>query len=295
MKKSAAFLVLFLLISLIYADEKSIYLNLLEEGKLEELYPHLLEWEKNDPDNPEMFIGFFNYYLHKGSQTAVAIEETPPAEGEHLELTDDSGKVVGYMYDTTKYNPEDVSLALNYLNRGLIIAPDRLDMHFGKIHLLQQVKDYLHQSVALIDSLKQSNINSNFWLWSDNQQVENGAQVFLNSIQDYYQTWFNEQSEDSIKATQMASEVQMKLYPNHIYGYNNMAFSYLLTGEISRGLEYLLQAETIDKSDAIIINNIALCYKELGNTEQAILYFNKLLNYPDQVDPEYVENMINTL
>ena len=278
------------------ADEKSIYLGMLNDNNLEELYTHITEWEQKEPDNPEMFIAYFNYYLKKGHSSGVALETKPPVKGEHLAITDkETGEIVGYMYDSTSYNPEDLSNALIYLNRGLKLSPDRLDMHFGKIHILQQVKDYSSQSYALIDSLEQSNINGNKWLWADNEPIEDGAEFYLNNIQDYYQTWLNVKNDEAFKAIQRAGADQIQLYPNHVYGYNNVAYSHLLQGEITEALGYLLTAEKIDSDDAIVLNNIALCYKNLGDSEKAKVYFKKLFSYPEQIEGEYVERMLSEL
>lgn len=295
---SKRIIALFLLMTslTVFADDKSIYLDLLDNNKLEELHSHITRWEEKEPENPEMFIAYFNYYLRKGYSSGVQLNTQPPVEGQHLAITDpDTGEIVGYMYDSTSYNPEDLAMALIYLNKGLKLSPDRLDMHFGKIHILQQVQDYENQSAALIDALKQSMENNNKWYWSDNEELKDGAEFFLGNIQDYYNTWLKVRSESSLTAVKEAGIIQIQFYPNHVYGYNNVAYGHLIKGELTEALEYLLAAEKIDGDDAIVINNIALCYKNLNETEKAKTYFNKLYNYPEQVDEAYVDNMLEQL
>lgn len=178
--KKIYFLIIFLfLMNFLYSNDKDIYLDLLNNNKLSELKIHLEKWEKKEPTNPEMFIGYFNYYIRKGSKSGVSIDKYPKGE-KQLAITDPkTGEIIGYMNDSTIYNYEDIKQALIYINKGLTYTPDRLDMHFGKIHILGEIKDYNTQCISLINVLELSTKNKNKWLWSDNEKIPDGENFFF--------------------------------------------------------------------------------------------------------------------
>ena len=168
-------------------DYKSTYRELLDEEKLVELYEHLQKWEIAEPENPELYIAYFNYFLRKGSEPGVEIKENINQDQESLVITDpETGKIMGYIIDAMIYDYEDINHAIEYLDRGLEHGPNRLDMHFGKIHLLNDIKDYKNASKALVIVLQMSIKNKNKWLWEDNESIDDGEMFLLKNILDYY-------------------------------------------------------------------------------------------------------------
>ncbi len=277
-------------------DYRTAYLDLMDREEYEDLSALLEDWEKDFPKDPEMFIAWFNYYLNRNVSSGMSLQENPPPSGEHLAITDpDTGEIMGYMCDSTTYDPEDTGMAIARLNRGLALAPDRLDMHFGKIHILQEIGDYATEAEALMACLSRSAENGNAWLWSRNEPLEEGFSFLVNNIQDYYSLWLNVGSDETLDALKEVSSLQMDLYPDHVYAYNNIAFSFLLRGSLEEGLAYLLQAEELNPDDVIVLNNIALCYVNLDDRESARRYFERLLDYPDEVERAYVEERLKNL
>jgi tetratricopeptide (TPR) repeat protein len=286
-----------LLAGSLFADDQSRYEELLKRGQYEELEAHLNEWETRDPENPELYIGWFNYYLNLGRSSGIALEQRSDApEGTSMALSDpETGEIVGYMFERTSYDPEMISLAISYLNRGLELAPDRLDMHFGKIHILQEIGDFGTESEALVAALETSVRIENAWYWSNYEKVDEGRRFLLNNIQDYYQAWFSDGSDAAVQAIRRAAGRQMELYPSHPYAYNNLAISYLIRNELNEALPLLLSAETLDPQDYIIINNIARVYYNLGDWENARGYFLKLREFPDEIDQGYVDRALESI
>src|SRR5574344_1863585 len=108
MRKISVLLVLFLIISVsIFADYKSDYEKLLTDNELDELVQLLSEWEKNDKNNPELYIAYFNYYLKKGMHSGVSINTYLKDPKNELALRDPkTNQVVGYINDGTWYEKE---------------------------------------------------------------------------------------------------------------------------------------------------------------------------------------------
>jgi tetratricopeptide (TPR) repeat protein len=296
MKKILFITLLFFFGSFLIADNKSKYLELLNENKLTELFEHLQKWEKSEPQNPEVYIGYFNYYIRKGSKSGVAIKKYSKSNKEQIVITDpETGEIVGYLTDTIFYDYEEIQHAFEYLDKGLKYGPNRLDMYFGKMHLLNEIEDYEKAGKTLINILNISIKNNNKWLWSDNTPIEDAERFFLDTIQDYYNNWFNAQTEYSLEAIRVVSIEQIKLYPSNIYGYNNLGTYHATKKQYDEALVFFLKAEEIDENDIIVLFNIAHCYKVLDNKKMAKQYYEKIIEIGDKEAVEYAKKMLAEL
>lgn len=295
-KWSYAFLAVALLGVSAFCDDKSTYEQLLQAKKYPELLRHLQKWEKLQPKNPEVFIGYFNYYLALGSKDAVSIDKTPKKNTDVLKITDPkTGEVVGYINPATAYDPDNTKQAILKLNEGLRYGQDRLDMYFGKIHILNEVYDFKTAGDVLVQVLNRSMINGNRWLWSNNEPVKDGKAFLLNNIQDYYSRWLNLDSEEEMAIVRKVGEVQIKLYPEDVFAYNNVAASYGIMKDYKSALQYFLRAERINPKDVLVLNNVAYTYANIGNKAKAREYYRKMMEYGTDEDKKYAEGKLKGL
>jgi tetratricopeptide (TPR) repeat protein len=98
------------------------YKELFEAEKYDEALAHLQLWESAEPDNPEMFIAYYNYYT------------------------------------------DDIFTAIEYLDRGLDLYPDRLDMYFSKIYIFNENGYYELAGEELFSTLEISKRINNNWV-----------------------------------------------------------------------------------------------------------------------------------
>jgi tetratricopeptide (TPR) repeat protein len=277
-------------------EYKDTYTELLKSAKYNELFTHLQMWENDEPNNPEMFIAYFNYFIDRNKFSGVSIDKEQKGNGPTMELTDSqSGEIVGYINGSVQYNTDDILTAVNYLNRGLEITPNRLDMHFGKIHILNEIKYYKMAGDALFSSLEISKKINNKWLWSDNEEIEDGKSFFINNIQDYYGLWLNTNEKEAYDQIKLCTEKQIELYPENIQAYNILAIYYLSDRQFQEGLKYLLQAEKINSSDCIVLINVGRTYLNMNNKEKAEEYFKKVLEIGNDQDKQYAQYYLNRL
>ncbi|MEQ6117881.1 hypothetical protein AAOP42_00010, partial [Reichenbachiella sp. MALMAid0571] len=126
-------------------DYQSIYNELCNQEDDSKTIAHLEEWETKKPNDPEMFISGFNFYLQKSKQEVLRMDGGP-AKGKSLQITDTANsEPVGYIYGDVSYNEELFNKSINYLTRGLEKNPKRLDMHFGKIYTLGVCRTFNNQ------------------------------------------------------------------------------------------------------------------------------------------------------
>ena len=264
-------------------DEYSV---LMEKKNYTEAFKILEKWKFFDNKNPELYIDYFNLYLSEGTESGISIDTERNNNETSIELADPkTNQIVGYINGYTNYNQEHLTKAIISLNEGINYSRDRLDMYFGKIHVLNEVGDYKTASSTIQEVLKQSIINKNNWLWSKNEKIDDGERVLLDSLNDYYAEWINIRNDQSLEALLNTSTLQVDLYKNNTYGYNFLAYYYILKDQKIKAIPLLLIAEKIDPNDLVVINNLARLYEDTGNKIEAAKYWDKIimLGTPEQV------------
>lgn len=290
-------LLIFLLSSFVLADDfKNTYVQLLEEGKYDVLYQHLQKWEEAAPYAPELFIAYFNYYFNLGRNENMTIKKGIPEEESIIVLKDpDTGEEVGYLHSEIYYDEEKVDLGLKYLNEGLIRYPDRLDMHFGKIHTLGELTRYEDQKDAIIDVLNISKENNNEWLYHDGEKLDDAFTFMIDSIQGRLYNFINMGDRAADKYVIEISEKIIELYPDVVYPYNNIAVVYYYQNNYEEAIKYFKLAEEKNPLDTVVINNIAYLSQVIGDKETSLQYYEKLNKYGDEIDKELAEQKIKEL
>jgi tetratricopeptide (TPR) repeat protein len=199
----------------LYAEEmyKNRYLELLRSNQYDELLVWLKQWKRAEPQNPEMCIGFFNYYIHTGSEQGTG---TIWENGRLLY----GPKII--------YRIENVNKGIEYLDRGLKFAPNRLDMYWEKIELLMEIDDYTRAGQTLYDLIEISPRYNDEWLLGDNRRIQNGTEYFLNYILRYFAKCTEVNIPASMEMARICAEKLIEVYPNTVYGYNNMGNYYVV-------------------------------------------------------------------
>ncbi len=248
-------------------DFRKIYGELIAKGDLKKLEIHLKNWKAKKPNDPEMFIGYFNYYLRNAQEIAAK----------------DKSKATGISKDGTGYSKEEMKNAFTSINEGIKLYPHRLDMRFGKITMLAETGDFKSESEEIITVLMLSKKNKNNWNWIDNKKMIKTEKEFLESIQHFINQYFQTTQYNYVYIKNI-SEKMVENYPNNVYGYNNISTYYLSVKDYESALKYLKSAEKLNPKDYIVLNNIAFSYESLKQNKKAIEYYTKAIKHcPDQL------------
>jgi len=272
------------------------FVKYIETDEYDKAHDILQKWEKRDRKSPELYIDYFNYYINIGRNANIEIGNNPSDANVSILISDPETKeTIGYIYDSTSYNAENVSQAIVYINKGLKYGEDRLDMYFGKVYILNDVGDYSTAAKTLIEVLEKSIKNKNRWLWENNEEVEDGEDFLLGNMNDYYKKWINVRTEQAIQAMEDTSKKQIELYPKNIYAYNFLAYSYILRDKKANAIPILLDAEHIDPSDIVIVNNLARLYEDTNNKVEAVKYWKKYMDLGGAEEKSYAQERIKLL
>jgi tetratricopeptide (TPR) repeat protein len=298
MKKISAIIICLVMVcTLIGATPKDDYLALLKKGDYSALATQLDDWYKSDPQNPEVFIGYFNLHLALAMKSGIGLNTTIPNDAkQYMTLTDPkTGKIVGYMHDTIIYEETETAKAISYLDQGLVFGPDRLDIYFGKTHVFMEIHDYTNAVKTIIAAFDRSKINKDTWLWSNNRQIDNGRKFLVENIQDYYNKWFQENTAESIVAVESLAREQIAAFPDHSWAYSNLATALSWQKKSEDPLPYLQKAVEIDPNDMVNVNNLANYYRLQGNIEMAKKYYQIIAEGPDAKYAEYAKKRLAEL
>ena len=254
----------------------------------------LEDWAKSNPNDPELFTSYFNYYFLLSKQEMIGFD-TKPGNEESLQIMDSTNQVMGFFVDKTYFNSELLGKAFESINNGIKKYPARLDMRFGKIYALGQSENWEDFTSEIIKTIDYSKEINNKWTWTNSEPVEDPKNFFLGNIQGYQTQIYNTEDDSLLKNMREISEQILKYHPNHVESLSNISISYLLTGEYDKGLTPLLKAEKIDPKDPIVLSNIAQAYKLKGDKENAIKYYNKTIEYGDDRSKQFAEQQIELL
>ena len=254
----------------------------------------LTNWEKDDPNDPELFTSYFNYHFMKARQEVIVLTSEEP-NGEGFELRDSTNQVAGFLGSQIYYNPTEVKKGIDRINLGIEKFPDRLDMRFGKIYVLGQIEDWEKFTNEIINTIKFSATNQNKWTWTNNQEHEGGKDFFLSSIQDYQVQLYNTGNDSLLLNMRKIATTILDYYPEHIESLSNLSITYLLLGEFDKGIEPLLRAEKINPEDYIVLSNIAHGYKLKGDNDKAIEYYEKTTKFGNEQAKEFAKQQIKEL
>jgi tetratricopeptide (TPR) repeat protein len=261
-------------------DYKGKYETLSKDKKYDELEKHLQAWEAKEPNNPEMYIAYSNYYINRNISSGVSVYRDPTGD---------------YIEPSMQFNNDDVAAAVKKLDKALNIAPNRLDIRFGKVYILNEIEHYKAAGVELLATLEFSKKIDNNWLWANNEKIRDAESFFWEKVNGYYGSWFNKGTEEAMEQLKLCAEKQKELYPKNIFAYNFLGAYYGIRKQREEALKYFLQAETIDPNDYVVLSNIAETYLEMDNKQKAKEYFTKILKIGNEEYKEGAEYFMNKL
>ncbi|OHD17222.1 MAG: hypothetical protein A2Y38_01525 [Spirochaetes bacterium GWB1_59_5] len=296
MKHLIALLLAMCISTAAFADFRETYLRLLNEGKFTELEQHLTTWQRAESKDPEVYIAWFNYYINRKMKTGMAIDASIDTKKTHMIITDPkSGKVVGYLGDKVYYDYDDVRSAIRYLDTGIGFAKKRLDMYFGKIHILGAIGEIDKQAAVVIQVLELSVRNKHEWLWSQNKPLADSKQFLLDNVQGYYDFWFKRQTKISMDAVLAVSSRQIELLPDDMYAYNILSYYYNIQDKKNEAMQILLKAYSVKADDYIIVGNIAMLYEELKDKKNAKKYYTVIIKNGDAEISSWAKDRIKNV
>lgn len=248
-------------------DFSSQFKKLQEKRDTSEQIKLLKNWEAANSKDPEMFIAYFNYYANKSMTEVISIDKKS-------------------ISPKRNFKADVLKKGFEYIDKGLLLYPTRLDMRFGKIYMLGKVENFTEFTNYLVSTIDYGNSIKDAWTWKEGKTLEDAKNFFLNSMQDYVTTIYNTEDDNLLPLMRQISETVLKYNPAHVVSLSNVALTYLVTENYDKALESLLKAEKIAPKDVIVLNNIAQTYKREKDKPNAKTYLEKIVKVgnKDEID-----------
>lgn len=271
-----------------YAQFNSLHNDTAALGKF------LIEWNKNKPDDPELYVAYYNYFIRKSRTQLVSLDKSQQGE-KSLQLKDPTtGKVVAYRNGSITYDRDWIEKAFHYIDSGIEKYPSRLDMRFGKIYMLGRINDYERFTETLVAAIDYSQKIDLKWIWTYNKPLDNPKESMLSAEQDYI-TQLLDAGDSQLDNIKKIAEAVLKYYPDNVANLSNLAITYTLKEDYNNALDILLKANTIAPTDGLVLNDIAYCYDSKGDKLNAIKYFKLAEKYGDDPTKQTAKQKLKEL
>lgn len=254
----------------------------------------LVQWESDSADDADLAAAWFNFLIQSAEQEVIVMNDVPTTT-EYLEITDSTGKVVSYMESTRVYDDSLLQAAFDKLEKGIKAHPDRLDLHFGKIHMLGVFERYDDFTAEVLRVIQLNRTFKNRWKWTKEEALTDAEVVFLNAIQDYQSELYYTDNDSLFVNIRQIGEAVLKDYPKNVEQLNFIAITYLLSRDYDQSLTYLERAYEVNPTDVIILSNFVELYRRMGNVEGQLKYLKLIEPLVSGEEQAAIQNQIEVL
>lgn len=216
-------------------------------------------WEAAAPEDPEVYVARFNYWLSKSAAESVVITRPQKrylGNDPVMTLKDSLGRDV-YYFEDVNYDDEAFGEALKAIDRAIELKPQEISYRFGKI---TSIMDYEKESpdmtaaeiLSLIDDYQ---ARGEGWTYAGETLTR---ELFCQGISEYCYRFFRTASPVSYEYFLEISEKMNKLYPDEVVFIDNIGSYWQVNGDSRKALRYYRKALKIDPEDYAANNNIRL-------------------------------------
>lgn len=224
----------------------------------------LNNWEAVDPDNPDMLLGRFNYYLFKSQSTEMIPMSVPRYLGKapSLTLKDENGNPVNY-FETAIFDDACFGEALKVIDRLIDRHPYELNFHFIKAaNLMSYEKEDPNLAYMEIGNLITA-YSSKKPKWQYLGE-EVSAEVFAEFIQQYCAAFYGVGTDASYEYFYDLSVRMSKLFPKHTGFIDNQGSYYLVSRKnFKKAISLYDKALRIDSEDQVALRNKKIAQRQI--------------------------------
>ncbi|MBQ0082430.1 MAG: hypothetical protein KBT41_04025 [bacterium] len=225
----------------------------------------LADWEQNGPHDGDFYAAYFNLYLNQGIEFGMCLFPSLPLyyRGDPMTMTDSLGNVVSYLYSgVMKVDTLIVDTAIRWLNEGIKLFPERLDLRFG----LSTTYAMLDNGDSMYSVMRQTvewvMANPAVQLtWTSDKELEDKDKTIESTIQDYISNCYN--TVDWTHLAESFVELGLRYLPKSYILTNDKAVILMDKGDMKGALKTLKKAQRLNPEDELIKENIEFVKQEM--------------------------------
>lgn len=255
------------------------------------------KWEKAFPEDIDMLVGKFNYYLAKSAYAEVVSKPQERFLGEKpvISLKDSLGNDVRY-FQVTSYEDSLFAMSSQAIDKAIKLSPDRLDLRYCKITaLLAYEKDSPDMATAALSSLIDYNGTSHpAWQYGD-EPAEAG--LFEDGIQEYCASLYSIGSPASFESFRSLSEKMLKYSPGSSVFMTNLGTYYFVARNDNKtAMKYYNKVLKKEPDNYTAIKNSVLMARKDKNLKLEKKYLPMLAKYsPDEAEKMSAQARLDAL
>lgn len=242
------------------------------------------EWRETDSTDAELAVAEFNHWVLRSRQPVLTLD-TRSKDGDMLVITDPDdpeAAPVGFIGEGTFYEPAALARGVAAVDRGIRLHPQRLDLRFGKIHILGESHDWDGYTDEILVAIDHGAATGHAWTWSFHEPVEDGREFFQGNVQAYMYRLFTTGDDELLPHMARIAERVLHHEPDRVASISTLASVRIMQGREREGLAQLKRAETLAPEDGIVVANIAEVYERLGEKKNALKYYRRLEQVGDE-------------
>lgn len=245
----------------------------------------LKNWEKSTPDDSEVYIAYFNYYIEKSRETGTK-------GNKHYGKPGKTDSIINA--NVVIYNSKFLKEAFFNIDKAIKIKPNRIDIREGKIYYYAMLEQWNDLTNEIITLLNYSNQIRNNWVSKEDKPIENPKKTLLNLVSKYqYNLYYFAQTDNENLFN--ISKTVYKYYPDYIENLFFLSECYRFDHNYNKSIEISLEAYKLDPTNFNVIKYLAENYQKNGETKKALEFYNLAYKYSDQESAEKLKITIQEL
>ncbi|GLB47825.1 hypothetical protein Y10_01930 [Neptunitalea sp. Y10] len=265
--------------------------NYAEVGDTIKQYEILRDWEKDAPQDPELFYSYFLYYYLKanGKFEAGGVDKLYENNAERTSDT------ISFSYLSERFFAKHTEIDKAYaaLDKAIALAPNRLDLRVYKIETTASLFFYKMALEALEDMIKQGAVNHMEWHLPANEEV-----VSENLVFEVFDKMFSNadfMSTHNIPYLKQTAQTAIQLFPNYAKGYTVLGMSYLVYDQKEEAIKILEQGAKVLPENISILKLLGQSYNLTDQTDKAKKVYEKIETVGTEAEKEYARSYLSTM
>ena len=237
-------------------------------------------WEAASPEDADMLVARFNFYLDKSASTQVVEKNQAKFMGAKpiISLKDSLGRDVNYFQETF-YEDSLFARASQAIDRAIKLYPDRLDLRFARItSLIAYEKESPDMATSALNALIDYDGTSHpVWMFGFEPAEDD---VFTSGMQEYCATFYSIGSPTSLESFRSLSERMLKYHPSSTLALTNLGTYYQVARKDSKtALKYYNKVLKMEPDNYTAIKNCVLLARKDKNVKLEKKYLPMLAKY----------------
>ena len=222
----------------------------------------LNSWARKFPDDCDMLVARFNYYLLKSRSEEILPLSRTKYLGQKpvITLKDSLGRDVNY-FVVPQYSDSLFRISQKNIERAIQLKPDELIYRFDRISALAAYeKDSPDMAAtAMLDLIDYDAVSHPLWMF-EGEPVS--REDFESSVQEYCYLFFKTGSANSYESFRILSERMLKINPKSALFLNNLgAYWQVARRDDKKAAKYYKKVLKLNPSDETAKANLAIIEK----------------------------------